>query len=79
MTAGEYQLLCTYLKNAFFISTMWRKSSADDSYFFETIVWEWDSLSKKNGHIVEMADSGTDEDTAIESHFSIVKRFNLNL
>lgn len=59
MENKEYQLMCTYLKRKFYISTIYRKASTiEPMWFFETIAWEWDDKNKARGAIVEIDDSG---------------------
>jgi hypothetical protein len=40
MEKKQYQLMCTYLKGKYFISTIYRQSSAmiEDCWYFETMV-----------------------------------------
>jgi len=78
MKKEQYQLLCTYLKGRYFISTMYRESSAavEAKWYFETIAWKWDPKSKTIGSIVEMDDSGINEDMAIGNHTLIVLKLN---
>ena len=72
MENKEYQLLCTFLKDRYYISTMYRKSTANTAnpWHFEIIIWEWNAM-------VEIDDSGTDEEQAIVNHFTAVKSMNL--
>lgn len=51
MEKKQYQLMCTYLKGKYFISTIYRQSSAmvEDCWYFETMAWEWDEKTKKRG------------------------------
>jgi len=78
MEKKQYQLMCTYLKGKYFISTIYRQSSAmiEDCWYFETIVWDWDEKTKKRGSIVGMDDSGISEEMAIDNHLLIVKKLN---
>lgn len=78
MEKQQYQLMCTYLKGKYVISTIYRQSSAmvEDLWYFETIVWDWDDKTKTRGSMIEMKDSGFDEDMAIESHLAVVKSMN---
>lgn len=73
----ETQLICTYLKSKFFISTIYRESSTTEPmWYFETIAWEWNSKTKSRGSIIEVDDSGATEDVAIDNHLLIVKKLN---
>lgn len=78
MEKKQYQLMCTYLKGKYFISTIYRQSSAmvEDCWYFETMAWEWNEKTKKRGSIVEMDDSGIDEDMAMNNHLLMVKKLN---
>ena len=75
MENKEYQLLCTFLKDTYYISTMYRKSTAnkDETWHFEMIIWEWDAIANKRGQVVDIDDIGTDEEQAISNHFTAVK------
>jgi hypothetical protein len=78
MEKENYQLICSYIKNKYFISTVYRRCSAvlaSDIWYFETIVWEWDSKTRKRGEMLEMEDSGISEIRAIESHLEICKKY----
>ena len=77
MEKKQYQLMCTYLKSKYFISTIYRESSTiEPMWYFETMAWEWDNKAKIRGSIVEMDDSGSFEDIAIENHLLMVKKLN---
>lgn len=78
MERKEYQLMCTYLKRKYFISTMYRQSSSmiEDMWYFETIAWEWDDKTKTRGAIVEMDDGGITEESAMGNHLLMVKKLN---
>jgi len=75
MENKEYQLLCTFLKDRYYISTMYRKSTANiaNPWHFEMIIWEWDAIANKRGQVVDIDDIGTDEEQAIANHFTAVK------
>lgn len=78
MEKKQYQLMCTYLKGKYFISTIYRQSSAmiKDCWYFETMAWDWDAKSQTRGSIVEMEDSGTSEEMAMDNHLLMVKKLN---
>lgn len=77
-TDKSYQLMCTYLKNQYFISTIYRQASTIEViWYFETMVWKWDNITKQRGtEIIEMEDSGYHEKYAIDSHMAMVKKLN---
>lgn len=78
MEKKQYQLMCTYLKGKYFISTIYRQSSAmvEDCWYFETMAWEWDDKTKTRGSIVEIDDSGISEEMAMDNHLLMVKKLN---
>lgn len=78
MEKRQYQLMCTYLKGKYFISTIYRQSSAmiEDCWYFETMAWEWDDKTKQRGSIVELDDSGVSEEMAMDNHLLMVKKIN---
>jgi len=78
MEKKQHQLMCTYLKGKYFISTIYRQSSAmvQDCWYFETMAWSWDDKTKQRGSIVEMDDSGISEEMAMDNHLLMVKKLN---
>ena len=77
MEKKQYQLMCTYLKSKYFISTIYREASTlEPMWYFETIVWEWNDKTRERGSIVEMDDSGIDEEIAMDNHLLMVKKMN---
>lgn len=77
MGKKQYQLMCTYLKGKFFISTIYREASTiEPMWYFETMAWEWDDKTKTRGAIIEMDDSGISEEMAMDNHLSMVKKLN---
>ena len=78
MGKKQYQLMCTYLKGKYFISTIYRQSSAmiEDCWYFETMAWNWDDKAKQRGSIVEMDDSGISEEMAMDNHLLMTKKLN---
>ena len=66
------KLIQSYLLDKYFISTIYRKASTVEvMYFYETIVWEWDSIKKKRGQILDSHDSGSYVQKALVSHYHI--------
>jgi hypothetical protein len=78
MEKKQYQLMCTYLKGKYFISTMYRQSSAmtDDCWYFETVAYDWDNKAQQRGGIVEIDDSGISEEIAMNNHLLMIKKLN---
>ena len=68
-------LIQSYLSGRWFVSTMYRQSSAmiepPANWYFETIVWEWDSKTKQRGKMVSVDDSGSSQEQAMMSHINI--------
>jgi hypothetical protein len=76
----SYQLMCTYLKGKYFISTIYRQASTiQEMWYFETMAWEWDDKTKERGHIIEMEDSGVTEESAIRNHTAVVQKLHKSL
>ncbi len=70
-----YQLICSYVKNKFFVSTAYRKASTlEPMWYFETIVWEWNQKTKERGKILVQDDSGFHEDFAFSNHIEIIQK-----
>jgi hypothetical protein len=77
MEKKQYQLMCTYLKGKYFISTIYREASTiEPMWYFETITWEWNDKTKTRGVIVDINDSGINEEMAMDNHLLIVKKLN---
>ena len=76
----DYQLVCTYLKQKFFISTAYRQASTiEPMWYFETITWEWDQKTRTRGRIIDQEDSGCSEDQALKNHNLIVLQLLLEM
>jgi hypothetical protein len=79
MENQQYQLMRSFLKDRFFISTIYRESSClDGGWYFETIVWEWNKETQQKGSIIEM-DESYSEENAIKVHCLIVLKLNKTL
>jgi len=64
----------SYVKRKFFVSTVYRESSAmvyPPPKYYETIIWEWDSTTRKSGKMLSIIDSGRTIKQALKSHFGI--------
>lgn len=63
-------LICSYIKEKYYVSTIHRESSASEGpkMYYETIVWQWNSESRVRGELLEQHDSGLWETQAFESH-----------
>ena len=65
-------LMKTNVLNKYYVSTIYRACSACDSvWYYETIVFNYDSKKKKIGSIVCTNDSGESVEDAIINHESI--------
>jgi len=72
-----YQLIASYVKQKYFISTIYRRASTmEEMWYFETIIWEWNNKTRERGKIIEMDDSGISEDMALDNHCAWAKKFN---
>ena len=73
----DYQLIASYVKQKYFISTIYREASTiEPMWYFETMVWEWNAKTKERGAILEQQDSGCDEEMALDNHCAMAKKFN---
>jgi len=71
-----YNLVQTYVKRKYFISTAHRKASTlEEMWYFETIVWEWEHEKRKVGKMLDSMDSGSIEEAALVNHFEEVKKY----
>ena len=73
-----HSLIQSYVLGKWNISTAYRESSAaieSPSWYYETIVWEWDLLSKKRGKMVKTEDSGFLPATALRRHAALCISF----
>lgn len=71
----EHQLIASYAYKCF-ISTGYILSSIETDvpvWHYETIIWEWDSKTKKRGGILEVIEGNSDEEIAITNHFEAIK------
>lgn len=72
----SYQLIVSYVKQKYFISTIYREASTiEPMWYFETIVCSWNQETRAREEILEIEDSGMFELDALSSHFSIVKKY----
>lgn len=73
-------LIQSYIKDRYFVSTIHRRSSAMElrgSWYYETIVWEWDVKTRERGKMLDQHDSGVGESFAIGNHCGICKEYAL--
>lgn len=72
------KLIQSYVLEKFFISTAYRKCSADiprEIWYYETIVFSWDRETRGITGVVEITDSGSDTMDAFAIHNSICRRY----
>jgi hypothetical protein len=71
-TKVQPKLIQSYVKELFFVSTIYRQSSAivHDMWYYETIAFTWDKETRQSRNIVCMEES-TFADSAIKDHFNI--------
>ncbi len=69
------KLIQSYVKDRWFISTIYRQSSAalnPDGWYYETMVWDWDAQTKTRGeHFIAQYDSGLSETYAMRHHADV--------
>lgn len=66
-----YPLIQSYLMGKWMVSTAYRQSSATTEsppWYFETIVWAWDSEKRERGEMLHMDDSGSEPISALGKH-----------
>ena len=62
----------SYVADKYFISTMWRESSAmEGGWYYETIVWEWNNKTKDCGDMLFMS-------SGLASHFECCRKLLAN-
>lgn len=73
---GE-KLIQSYVKEQWFVSTIYRQSSAMVSsspyaiWYYETLVCEWNPQTKERGELLALYDSGCKSQSAFEHHAKI--------
>ena len=75
------KLIQSYVLEKFFVSTIWRESSAmaiPALWYYETIVFEWNRETKECGSIINQEDSGSNKNTAIQNHNNICREIVAN-
>ena len=78
MVDKTHKLVQSYLLNRFFISTAYRRCSAitvPSIWYYETIVWVWESETRECGRMIEQQDSGTSRLEALNNHFLICEKY----
>lgn len=75
------KLIQSYVQDKYFVSTVHRQSSAllaqGDVWYYETLVWEWNSETKERGAWLESYNSGWSKSGALTSHARICKELVL--
>ena len=73
----EHKLVQSYVRECWFVSTIYRRSSASiipDLWYYETMVWAWNKKERKRENsFIWQEDSGSFPETAMERHFIICK------
>jgi hypothetical protein len=75
--AQEHKLIQSYVLNQWFVSTAYRQSSAaieSPPWYYETIIWEWDSATMKRGDIINVLDGAYGYKAALKKHFGVCQR-----
>jgi len=69
------KLIQSYIKDKYFVSTIYRESSTMPSmWYYETMAWEWNCTTKNRGDLIWQEDSGGSETTALKNHFIVCKK-----
>jgi hypothetical protein len=79
MVKREHKLIQSYVRDKFFISTIYRQCSAPaapDIWYYETIIWEWDAKTKERGKMLEQQDSGSFSGKAFLNHIDLCEKYN---
>jgi len=68
-------LIQSYVDGRWFVSTIYRMSSVmlnpPANWYYETIVWGWDSETKQRTEILDIHNSGSFSEKAMKSHIGI--------
>lgn len=71
----ETTLIQSYVYRRWFVSTIYRRSSvaieSPASWYFETIVWEWNNKTKQREKMLSTDDSGSSQEQAMLNHINI--------
>lgn len=70
----EHKLIQSFVADTYMVSTAYRRSSASiipELWYYETIVWEYNSKTKQRGKILEIHDSGINAKMAFRNHMTI--------
>lgn len=60
----------SYVADQWYVSTVWRQSSAmfaGDRYYYETLVWRWDSERRERRELIHEAEG-------LDTHFDICQK-----
>ncbi len=74
MSKSPHRLIQSYVADKWMVSTVYRQSSAavyNPPWYYETIIWEWNPITKERGVMVAVKDSGAFPDRASKNHFAI--------
>ena len=74
-----YNLIQSYVKRKFFISTAYRQSSAcvhDPPWYYETLGWKWNEKTGERGEMIDTCSEETPykEKAAYEWHMEVCRR-----
>jgi len=70
-----YKLIQSYVKEKFFISTIYRRTVGPVFGYYETIIWEWDNKLRKRGKLLKIEDSGLSKVSGLENHFALCNKY----
>jgi ATP phosphoribosyltransferase regulatory subunit HisZ len=69
------KLIQSYVKDKWFVSTMYRQTSAafaSELWYYETMVWNWNAETReREPNFIAQYDSGLTEKAAMEHHMRV--------
>lgn len=75
------RLIQYYVQDKYFVSTIHRQSSAllaqGEIWYYETLVWKWNSETKDRGALLDSYDSGWTIALALANHARVCKELVL--
>lgn len=72
------RLIQSYVKDKYFVSTIYRESSAaiiPSIWYFETMVWEWNPKTRERGKWLAQEGEFLHERLGLEEHFRICSEY----
>ena len=73
-------IIQSYVKEKYFVSTIYHQSSVSTEspipWFYETIIWEWNKVTRKRGKQIDIQNSEGLEKKALKNHFEICQKLS---